>query len=136
MNPILLDTHAVLWSVAGKLERVVMRRIDGAAERGELLISPITAWEIGMLVRKGRLALTQGVAEYVRTLFAREGVVAATLTPSIAAAASALPQGSPKDPIDGLLIATASAYGAALVTRDRDIQTFAKTTKYLRCIPC
>lgn len=39
MNPILLDTHAALWAVDGKLRREVVNHVDSAAERGELLLS-------------------------------------------------------------------------------------------------
>ena len=136
MNPILLDTHAAIWSAEGTLAGAVARTIDAAADREELLLSPISAWEIGMLVRKGRLALAPSLHDYVRALFAQPGVVTALLTPAIAAASTALPAGFPADPADCLLIATASAYGASLVTRDRKIRDYARTTKHLRCIAC
>ena len=70
MNPILLDTHAAIWAVDGKLKPETARVVEGAASHGELMISPITAWEIGMLVKKRRLSLALTVEDFVRALFA------------------------------------------------------------------
>ena len=116
MNPILLDTHAALWAFDGKLEPETARVVvEGAASHGELMISPITAWEIGMLVKKRRLSLALTVEDFVRALFALPGVILAALTPTIAVAAAALPDEVAADPADRFLIATAAAYGARFV---------------------
>ncbi|MGA9943523.1 MAG: type II toxin-antitoxin system VapC family toxin [Candidatus Cybelea sp.] len=136
MNPILLDTHAAIWAVDGRLKADAAQIVAAAAERDELLLSPITAWEIGLLVNKQRLSLAQTVEEYVRVLFSRRGVVVATLTPPIAVAAASLPKRFRADPADRILIATATAYGARFVTRDREIHKYARSTGYLRCIAC
>ncbi|HEY5258706.1 MAG TPA: type II toxin-antitoxin system VapC family toxin [Candidatus Baltobacteraceae bacterium] len=136
MSPILLDTHAAVWAADGTLPKSVSSAIDAAAERGELLLSPITAWEIGNLVRKGRLSLPHDVGEYVRTMFGRPGVVTAAFSPAIAVAATDLPGAFHADPADRILIATAAEYGAQLVTRDKHIREYARVTKHLRCIAC
>lgn len=136
MTPILLDTHAAIWSANGSLRPATARIIDAAAERSELLLSPITAWEIGMLVSKGRLVLAQTVHDYVRALFGRPGVVTAALTPGIAAEAATLPSSFHGDPADRIIVATASAYGAQLVTRDNAIRSYAKGEKVIRCVVC
>ena len=136
MTPILLDTHAAVWSAEGKLRSAVAHAIDAAAQRCELFISPISAWEIGMLVSKGRLVLAQKVPDYIRALFARPGVLPASLTPEIAAHAALLPGTFHGDQADRIIVATANAYGADLVTRDAAIRAYAKTAKVIRCIPC
>ncbi len=136
MSPILLDTHAAVWAADGLLKGEVAALVESAAERDELLLSPITAWEIGLLVRKKRLSLSSTVEDYVRTLFGQPGVVLAGLTPLIAVAATALPQSLLADPADRILIATAAAYGARFVTRDREIRAYAKSTVHIRCIAC
>ena len=136
MNPILLDTHAAIWGADGRLTAAVTKVVDAAAERGELLISPVSAWEIGLLVRKGRLTLAMGLQDYVRALFTRRGVVTATLTPQIAVTALTLSGRLHDDPADRLLIATAASYGAQFVTRDKRIRDYAKATRQLRCIAC
>ncbi len=136
MKPILLDTHAAVWSALGELNGAVAKAIDEAASRQELLLSPITAWEIGVLVRKGRFELSMTLSDYVRTLYTRPGATTATLTPQIAAASTVLPGRFHHDPADRILIATAAAYGAHLLTRDKAILDYAKRTKHIRCIAC
>jgi PIN domain nuclease of toxin-antitoxin system len=136
MSPILLDTHAAIWGVESTLSLKITRTMVEAASRGELLISPISAWEIGMLVDKKRIQLHVPVDEYVRSLFMQEGVVTADVTPAIAAAATHLPGNLPGDPADRILVATAAAFGAVLVTRDRKLHDYARSTRYIRCLPC
>lgn len=136
MPAILLDTHAAIWSVNGSINARAARIINAAAERGQLLLSPITAWEIGMLAARGRLKIKQPLQDYVRDLFAQPGVVVAELTPAVALEAALLPQTLTADPADRMLIATALAYGAQLVTRDNAIHEYANATKALRCLAC
>jgi PIN domain nuclease of toxin-antitoxin system len=136
MSPILLDTHAALWAASKSLAPEVKATVSAAAERGELLISPISAWEIGVLVRKGRIRLLVPVEEYVRSLFRLTGVVTAQLSPVIALAATTLPGAFHADPADRLLVATAAEYGARFVTRDKKIHAYARATNYLKCLAC
>src|SRR5580700_8670085 len=83
MNPILLDTHAVIWAAENALKPELIRRVEAAAARSELLISPISAWEIGMLIRRERLSLSFAPEEYVRVLFSQRGVIPAAWTPRL-----------------------------------------------------
>lgn len=136
MNLILLDTHVALWSLFGNLPPATVKVVDAAASRDELLLSPISAWEIGMLVERRRIVLGPPLQEFIRSLFERAGVVTATLTPAIAAHAGALPPTFHGDPADRILVATAAAYGARLATRDRRILDYAKASKSFHCIAC
>ncbi len=134
MRPILLDTHVALFAIAGNLASATTCAIDAAAKNNELLLSPITAWEIAMLARKGRLTLDEDVTRYVRRLFAASGVTVATLSPAIAVASTLLPGTFHDDPADRILVATAAEYGADFATRDRAIQAYARETKHIRCL--
>jgi PIN domain nuclease of toxin-antitoxin system len=136
MSPILLDTHVAIWAADGEITPSAAKEINAATLRGELLISPISAWEIAMLVRKGRLFLSAPIQDYVRALYAQRGVLTATLTPTIAANACDLPGSFAGDPADCILISTAAAYGAQLLTRDKAIHQYAKVTKHIRSIAC
>lgn len=136
MNPILIDTHVAVWNAQGLLARPAANVLEAAAARGELLLSPISAWEIGTLVHKGRISLSVDVREFVRALFGYPGVVTAALTPLIAVSANSMPGTFHADPADRLLVATAAEYGAQFVTGDRQIHDYAKATKYIRCIAC
>jgi PIN domain nuclease of toxin-antitoxin system len=125
-----------MWMAEDRLRREPARQVEEAAARNELLISPISAWEIGMLISRRRLFLAMAAEEYIRVLFSQPGVVVAALTPSVALAAAMIPNKPIADPADRILIATATAYGAHLVTRDRKIHDYAKATARLRCIAC
>lgn len=119
-----------------RLKPEAARRVEAAAARNELLISPISAWEIGTLISRKRLTLALTAEGYIRVLFGQPGVVVAALTPSVALAAAMLPRKPIADPADRILIATAAAYGAQLITRDRKIHDYAKNVPNLRCIAC
>lgn len=136
MSAILLDTHVAMWAMAEALSPQAAKLVVQAAAREELMLSPISAWETGMLVHMRRIVLNQPLQDYVRALFALPRVVTATLSPSIAVAAAALPEYRDGDPADRLLVASAAAYGARFMTRDRRIHEYAKATHYLRCIEC
>ena len=136
MSPILLDTHAAVWAATGTLSARAARATDAASENGQLMLSPISAWEIGTLVEKGRLRLAVTAEQFVRAMFDNRSVVVATLTPAIAVSATTLRGLSPSDPADRILIATASAYGAHLMTRDAAIHKYARATRYIRALSC
>lgn len=135
MKTILLDTHAAIWSARGELPDRFNRVVAEAAERRALLLSPITAWEIGILVSKKRLKLDAPIEEYVNELFAPNIVVAA-FSPMVALKSTTLPGVFHSDPADRVLVATAAAYGAHLMTRDKAILDYAKRTKHIQCIAC
>jgi PIN domain nuclease of toxin-antitoxin system len=136
MSPILLDTHAAVWAAEGQLSKSASAVVDEAASRSELLISPISAWEIGMLVQKKRLELAMSVEDYVRALFARPGVVTAAVTPATAVGATNLPGDLHADPADRILVATAASLGARLLTRDRRLHAYARATRHIHCLNC
>lgn len=57
---IALDTHALVWWAAGdsQLSRSAREAIEAEVQDGEILVSAISAWEVAMLAKAGRLALT------------------------------------------------------------------------------
>lgn len=135
MKRILLDTHAAIWSAGATLRPAPADAIAEALSRSALLLSPVTAWEIGLLVRTNRLDLPRGLDIYIRTMFGQEGVVTANVTPEIAIASTRITE-LHSDPADRFLVATAAEYGAELMTRDKRILDYAKATKHIRCIAC
>jgi PIN domain nuclease of toxin-antitoxin system len=122
-DPILLDTHAWIWLAEGQVDRLsaaCVTLLREAHADARLYVSPISVWEVARLVRKGRVGLTQDVRAWVGRAFT-EGIRFAQLTPDIALDSGLLPDVPPRDPADQMLIATARALGAALVTRDSEI---------------
>ena len=103
------------------------RAISRAAARGSLYISAISAWEIATLIRLRRLRISKTIKDYVNDLFSLPGVREAPITAEIARTAGEFPENLHGDPIDRLIIATASVLSVPLVTHDRQIIKFGKT---------
>ena len=131
MSPsgLLLDTCAVVWLVTGApMARGAEARIVEAGRRNAIHVSPISAWEIGLLSRAkaGRgLAFLPDPATWFARLMARSGIVPAIFNAEIAIAASHLPEPLHGDLADRLLIATARHAGLPIMTRDSKIIAYA-----------
>jgi PIN domain nuclease of toxin-antitoxin system len=118
---LLLDTCTLIFLTQKQ------RLAPGAAERlsavseagGTTFISPITAWEIGMLTSRGRLQLLVRPERWFAGLFDAPGVQLADMSPELLIASSYLPGKPPSDPTDRIIAATARELGATLLTRDR-----------------
>lgn len=133
---ILLDTCALLWTVNGDpLSLESLKAINKASTAGALFLSPVSAWEIGILAQRGKVVLGVSAENYVSRAFTRPGFQIAALTPEIAVRASYLPGQFHSDPADRLLISTAILMGLILVTRDREILRYARGghVSTLRC---
>jgi PIN domain nuclease of toxin-antitoxin system len=117
---LLLDTCALLWTLnRDPLLAGARMVISQAASTGALYLSPVSAWEIGLLVQRGRLDLGIAAESYVERAFELPGVRIAALTPEIAVRASYLPGDLHEDPADRMLVSTAIVMGLKLVTRDK-----------------
>jgi PIN domain nuclease of toxin-antitoxin system len=134
---LLLDTCAAIW-IAGDapLADEAVQAIDHAADAGNpVLLSPISAWEIGLLVASGRLALPIGAQALFNQIIETRNVELAGLPPAVLIAASFLPGNPPRDPSDRIMIATAREQNLTIVTRDRDILRYAEAG-HVRALAC
>jgi PIN domain nuclease of toxin-antitoxin system len=133
---ILLDTHVAIWYGNGTdLKPAARRAIDMHLKERKTLLSAISAWEIGMLVAKGRISLPDQPAEaYIDALFSRDGISEEPITAKIAEYAARLPEGFHGDPADRLIVSTAVLRSAALITRDERILAYAKRTRLLTAL--
>ncbi len=125
---LLLDTHVWIWHAARDVsllrKRSVVREIARAREEGELLLSAISVWEVGMLESKGRIQLSMDCLDWVREALARSGVGVVSLSPEIAVASTRLPGDFRSDPADCIIVATARHLPARLVTADEGIRAY------------
>jgi PIN domain nuclease of toxin-antitoxin system len=123
----LLDTHVLVWWQAGgkRLSRRARSSIDQAAE---ILISPLTGWEVATLHRLGRLALDREPSIWMRDVLRSDRLALAALTPEAATWAGTLDDTFPGDPIDRLLYATARDFRIPLVSKDERLRAFAAGT--------
>lgn len=121
MSVVLLDTHVLVWLVAGSARLGSQSRsfIQEAAQENSLLVSAITPWEIAMLVSKGRLVLDRELGEWMTVTLALPGIRLAPLSPEVAIASTHLPGTLHADPADRILAATARHLHAVLVTEDQ-----------------
>jgi PIN domain nuclease of toxin-antitoxin system len=122
---ILLDTCALIWTLSGaRISSRARAEIRRASVAGELYLSPISAWEIGVLCNHGRLTLDVSPEVYVQHAFSAPGIRVAELTPEIAVRSSTLPGLPPNDPADRILITTARLLDMPIVTRDKQIRSY------------
>ncbi|HUI18616.1 MAG TPA: type II toxin-antitoxin system VapC family toxin [Alphaproteobacteria bacterium] len=135
---LLLDTHAIIWIAEGEpIERSARGAVEAARSAGGVLVSPVSAWEIGLLVSKGRiLSLAPTPAEWLARFLAQPGVRETSLTTSAALASSFLPEPFHGDPADRLLVATARELAVPLLTRDRVILAYAAETRAVKVLRC
>lgn len=121
---LLLDTHALLWwrSSSSLLPESTRTLIDAAAVR---LLSPISLWEVAMLVKKGRVTLDRPTQQWANDLVAQGAVTLSPITPSVAVEAAEL-NDFHGDPADRIIFASALETRSYLVTKDRAMTEAAK----------
>jgi PIN domain nuclease of toxin-antitoxin system len=122
---LLLDTCVVLYAAGG--EEVLLAAqtaIDEANAEGRLFVSPVTAWEIGLLMARGRLKSTVAAIDFFNEFVTRAGCSVCDITPAIFSNSSFLPHFDHRDPADCLLITTARALDMTIITRDRTILAY------------
>lgn len=128
MSPLLLDTHTAIWVSRDELSRSAAQKLHEAARTGAATyVSPITAWEVGLLVARNRLNLGATPQRWFARILATPNVYLTELSPDILLASSFLPGNPPRDPADRILLATARYLGATLVTRDRAILAYGES---------
>jgi len=123
---IVLDTHAWIWWVSSPefLSETAKQAIDEAATGRNVFISSISAWEIAMLVSRGRLKLTMSPEDWVAASEALPFFDFVPVSNSIALKSVQLPGILHNDPADRIIIATAVSLGALLVTKDEKIRSY------------
>jgi len=125
--PLLLDTCAAIWIAEdGGLSQFAIDEInDAQAMTQPIYISPISAWEIGMLLSRGRLSSPLDPLVWFGRLL-EQGISLAELAPDVLIASSFLPGDPPLDPADRIIIATAREAGFRIMTRDKEIVEYAE----------
>lgn len=114
-----LDTHAVLWSLAGDPRLGSQARgLIAHSKRPDLIISDIVLLEISYLSAKGRIEDADGIDALLAKVAESFRVI--PINPEIARVALELdlPHG---DPFDRVIAATAKTHSIPLLTRDRSI---------------
>jgi PIN domain nuclease of toxin-antitoxin system len=117
---LLLDTHIWVWNhlEPWKISSEVNRML--AASENELWLSPVSVWELIVLLEKKRLELDRELHEWVerskRELMLREAPLSWEVADELRF--TILKQ---RDPADRFLVATAKVYDLTLVTADEHL---------------
>lgn len=135
-RPVLLDTCAAIWLMNGDFMTPESREaIASAQASGQVAVSPISAWEIGTLVSRGRLVLTLSPTAWFGTLLSLPGVSLAPMNVDVLMSSAALPGSPPRDPADRIIAATAREFGHVIITRDGELLPYAQA-RHIDAIAC
>lgn len=120
---ILLDTNVLLWIVnddvrLGSEARDILERASSA---GQVAVSAISFWEIGLLLSKRRIALAMPLADFAAAIANAPAFRVVPVDWDIAVEAGSLPAGIHGDPGDRILIASARQLGCPMATTDGKI---------------
>ena len=127
IESVLLDTCAIIYFMhSARISKAALSAVEEASTRQAILISAISAWEIGLLERRRPGTFLPDAKGWFTRMVTHPGASLAALTPEIAIDSSHLPGTLHNDPADRLLIATARLLRVPIVTRDAKILAYAK----------
>lgn len=123
---LLLDTHALLWWLAGDAKQLSRRaRAAIGNEDNTIYVSAASAWEISTRQRLGKL--DAGILSgRMSKVIARQAFMILDITMDHAERAGGLPD-THTDPFDRMLIAQAQAENLALVSNESVFDAYAVT---------
>lgn len=123
---ILLDTHALLWWLAGDSRLSRRARTAIANESDPVFVSAASAWEVSTKHRIGKLPEPGPLATDFAAAIAAQGFTPLDITIDHAQRAGGLP-GPHADPFDRMLIAQAQAANLALVSNETIFDNYGVT---------
>ena len=115
---LLLDTHIWVWSLLDptRLSRRVAKALESTDN--ELWLSPISTWELLILIERGRVVVEGDPTDWVAHALRSVPMQEAPITHEVAIQSRRLRFRHP-DPADRFLGATAKVYDLMLVTADK-----------------
>lgn len=117
---IVLDTVTWIW-LSSEPNRLSSDARETIEAHEQLIVSSISAWEVGMLVAKGRIRLDRPADVWVDAALRANSVMPVAVDHHIGVLATQLPAEPPPDPADRMIIATALRMGTLVVTPDQAI---------------
>ncbi|MDO9319339.1 MAG: type II toxin-antitoxin system VapC family toxin [Gammaproteobacteria bacterium] len=125
---IVLDTHVLVWWVNGDagLSAAAETAIteEMRSPEGLILVSSISAWEIALLIQKGRLQLSTNVDDWLSAVQEIPAVRFVPVNNDIGVQSTRLPDEFHPDPADRIIVALARHMSAPLVTADARIRAY------------
>lgn len=120
---ILLDTHTFVWFVSdrSKLSQRALAVLLDTDHR--LAVSVVSAWEITLLYKKGRIRLPMPPVIFIERAMARHGIEELPLLRGVVIDAVGLPE-LHNDPFDRILVAEAMRRDCPIITKDQTIPSY------------
>jgi PIN domain nuclease of toxin-antitoxin system len=134
---LLLDTCAMIWLSRNEaISTEAEDRINRVwSDGGDLCVSVMSAWELGVLVAKQRISAPVSAQRWYTSFLEKGQVSEQSVTAEILIASSYLPDPIHNDPMDRIIIATARERDLTLVTRDRAILAYG-SLGHLKALAC
>lgn len=123
---LLLDTHALLWWLAGDRRLSKRARALIGDEANEIYVSAASAWEVATKHRIGRLPDAGDLVADFAGQVAEQGFMSLPITLEHGQRAGRL-AGSHRDPFDRMLIAQAHAENLTLVSNEEVFDRYGVT---------
>lgn len=117
---LLLDTHIWIWTELEPWKITSAVHQELASPHNELFLSPVSLWELVLLVEKKRIHIDADFGEWVNGSFEDLQIQEAPFSFSVAHELrfTQLPH---RDPGDRFIVATARTYNMTLVTADQNL---------------
>lgn len=127
-DPLLLDTHAWLWTLdgsPGSMSVAAIELIERAANSGRLYVSDISFWEVSLKAAAGKLLLSIAPTLWLTRAAQAPGIRTLPVTRDVLIQSTLLAGTPHADPADRMLIAQAQLGGLSLLTCDGGIVEYA-----------
>jgi PIN domain nuclease of toxin-antitoxin system len=127
----------MLWlSTEQPVARAAVERVTSARKNGDVIaVSVMSAWEIGMLVSKGRLPFIKSPLTWFERFVQAGATRVEGIDSELLVESSFLPGVVHNDPADRIIIATARSKNLAIITRDRAILAYG-SAGFVKTVPC
>jgi PIN domain nuclease of toxin-antitoxin system len=120
---LLLDTHALLWWLAGDEALSAPARAAIADDSNAVFVSAASLWEITTKNRLGKLFITAGIVSDLSGAVADQGFIGLPISLRHGQLAGDLP-GPHRDPFDRMLVAQAILDNMVLVSNERPFDAY------------
>ncbi len=130
-NTYLFDTHALIfWHNQETVSKKFIKFFDQQEQQGALYISPISFWEVALLSKRGRIAISDAHI-WKNEILHNTNIQLIDPSASEMIDSVALPD-IHKDPFDRILISQANQNSLLLVTKDKEIQKYDVKTYWVK----
>jgi PIN domain nuclease of toxin-antitoxin system len=120
---LLLDTHVFLWWIGDDSRLSLSARDAISVAENEVFLSVVSAWEISVKTRLGKLALPSDVEQFLSDQIQRNAMTILPIGLAHALRVARLPLHH-RDPFDRMLVAQAQSEKLTLVTADEAIRPY------------